>query len=161
METVQVRGLSELGEALNLFGQKIALKYLRAATSDAAAVFRDDAKARAPVLTGAMRDAIAIFKRPNPAPNAVKYAVGVGKLRISKKIRGLLRRSKTLDNHIIAAGNEFYWRFVEFGTSKMKARPFLRPALVAMTPAAIEKFRLTLSLGVDQAARDAAKMPRT
>jgi HK97 gp10 family phage protein len=23
----------------------------------------------------------------------------------------------------------FYWRFLEFGTSKMRARPFMRPAL--------------------------------
>lgn len=26
-------------------------------------------------------------------------------------------------------GKVFYWRFLEFGTSKMRARPFMRPAL--------------------------------
>jgi hypothetical protein len=43
----------------------------------------------------------------------------------------------------------------------MKAQPFLRPALESGKDGAIERFRLTLSLGVDQAARDAAKPLRT
>jgi hypothetical protein len=105
METLQVKGLSELGEALVEFGNKLAFKYLRAATSDAAAVFRDEAKARAPVLTGAMRDAIAIFKRKNPTPTSVMYAVGVGKLRIAKRIQRLLRRAHAADPHVINAGD--------------------------------------------------------
>jgi HK97 gp10 family phage protein len=145
METLEVKGLSELGDALVALGNRIARNYLRKATSDAAEVFRDEAKAHAPVRTGAMRDAIAIFKRPNPSPTSVMYAVGVGKLRIAKKIRRLLRQATAFDSHVINEGNEFYWRFVEFGTSKMKAQPFLRPALESAKYKALDQFSFSLA----------------
>lgn len=38
-------------------------------------------------------------------------------------------------------GNPNYWWLVEFGTSKMRARPFLRPAFESQKMAALEKFK--------------------
>lgn len=50
--------------------------------------------------------------------NRTVYAIGV---QGGAKKDGTLKQGK--------GGDTFYWRFVEFGTSKAKARPFLRPAL--------------------------------
>jgi HK97 gp10 family phage protein len=60
------------------------------------------AQANAPVRTGAMRDAITYTLEVQE--NAVEGIVGVGK-------------------------GAFYARFIELGTSKLAARPFLRPAV--------------------------------
>ena len=35
-------------------------------------------------------------------------------------------------------GDTFYWRFLEFGTSKMAARPFMRPAMATAGGAALD-----------------------
>lgn len=52
---------------------------------------------------------------------------------------GLLRRSidwatrpRSLSAVVTVAREAFYWRFVEFGTVKMPARPFFRPAALSM-----------------------------
>ena len=38
----------------------------------------------------------------------------------------------------------YYWRFVEFGTSKMPAKPFLRPAFTAKKEQASREIIMTL-----------------
>lgn len=49
---------------------------------------------------------------------------------LKKSIRYRVSRGKKLSVQVIAGNkNVFYAPFVEFGTSKMLARPFLRPAL--------------------------------
>jgi HK97 gp10 family phage protein len=86
-------------------------------------------------------------QEPN-APTSVMYAVGVGKLRIAKKNPDACLGARTrLIRTSSMRAMQFYWRYVEFGTSKMKAQPFLRPALEAAKTRAIDQFSLTLSLG--------------
>jgi len=34
-----------------------------------------------------------------------------------------------LQNSLNKGGDTFYWRFLEFGTKSIKARPFMRPAM--------------------------------
>lgn len=62
----------------------------------------EKARANAPVLTGKMREEITY--KLEVQENVVEGIVGVGK-------------------------EAFYARFLEMGTSKMAARPFLRPAV--------------------------------
>jgi len=62
----------------------------------------EKARANAPVRTGAMREAITYTLEVQE--NAVEGIMGVGK-------------------------KAFYARFIELGTSKLAARPFLRPAV--------------------------------
>ncbi|HWQ89521.1 MAG TPA: HK97-gp10 family putative phage morphogenesis protein [Desulfitobacteriaceae bacterium] len=51
----------------------------------------------------------------------------------SGKLRGSLNISKSKirkgQRYVLVQADEFYGRMVEFGTSKMSARPFLQPAL--------------------------------
>ena len=37
-------------------------------------------------------------------------------------------------------GDTFYWRFLEFGTENMPARPFMRPAMDSQQKQAVDKF---------------------
>lgn len=50
-------------------------------------------------------------------------------------------------------GNQFYFRFLEFGTSKMAARPFLRPALAKNTQRTNQIFVDEMNKGIDRALR--------
>jgi HK97 gp10 family phage protein len=47
----------------------------------------------------------------------------------------------------------FYWRFLEFGTSKMAARPFFRPAIDTVSPQLVHIVGEQLQAGIDRAAK--------
>ena len=130
-------------------------KYLRRATYTAAALIEQDAIARAPVRTGALRDHIAIFKRKSPNSETVAYAIGIRGIKLNRKIKNVLRiMRKANGTRTNVAGDVFYWRYLEFGTSKMAARPFLRPAFESQKMAAIDVFKTTLADGVAAAAAE-------
>ena len=112
-------------------------KYLRKATFAAAAVIRNEAIERAPIRTGNLKSHIAIFKRPG-AINTASYAIGVRPIKLNKKIKNVLRILRKAGTPISIEGNPYYWRFVEFGTEKMRAHPFLRPAFESKKETAIE-----------------------
>lgn len=54
-------------------------------------------------------------------------------------------------------GNTFYWRFLEFGTAKMAAKPFLRKALADNIEAATAMFVSEFDKALDRAIKRAAK----
>jgi HK97 gp10 family phage protein len=54
-------------------------------------------------------------------------------------------------------GDTFHWRFLEFGTSKMRAQPFMRKALEANTTAATNTFVKEYEKAIDRAIKRAAK----
>ena len=47
----------------------------------------------------------------------------------------------------------WYWRFVEFGTRKMAARPFLRPALESRRRQAVDAIKQRLTQRIEIEAR--------
>lgn len=47
-------------------------------------------------------------------------------------------------------GDTFYWRFLEFGTKKMPAKPFMRPAMEQSRQAAVTEFTSQLSRWLDR-----------
>lgn len=47
-------------------------------------------------------------------------------------------------------GKVYYWRFLEFGTSKMAAQPFMRPALANNVGAATDAITSSINDGIDR-----------
>ncbi len=138
MELQHVKGLSQLSAALKELPLRIARNALRQSVAKGALVIRDEAKVRAPVsngpvapddpLPGTLRRAI-VIKHDAQRSNAFSqtYVVAV---RQGKRYR---RRGKKGNR----SQDAYYWRWVEFGTVKMSARPFLRPAFEAKKQAAL------------------------
>lgn len=58
-------------------------------------------------------------------------------------------------------GNTFYWRFLEFGTSKMAAKPFMRTALSSNIEAATSTFITEFERAIDRAIRREAASRRS
>lgn len=54
-------------------------------------------------------------------------------------------------------GDTFYWRFLEFGTEKAAAKPFMRPALENNIQAATNEFVTEYGKSIDRAIKKAAK----
>ena len=157
-ESVQVQGLDQLAKALRELPQRVARNGLRAAVYAGAKVIRDEAKLQAPVATGAMG--------PNqPPPGTLKRSV------IMKQIPELSGAQKQTFFVTVRHGKKYrkqgkkgnlsqdawYWRFVEFGTVKMSARPFLRPAFDMKKHEAVTAIKTRLAQRIEQAAQELKK----
>ena len=156
MELQHIKGLSELSAALKELPQRIARNALRQSVARGASLIRDEAKARAPVsseaqpghpLPGTLRRAIVIrhdAKRSGPTSQTYVVAVRQGKKYRNQGKKG--NRSQ----------DAYYWRWVEFGTVKMSARPFLRPAFEAKKQEAVQAITEYLAQRI---AQEAASLP--
>jgi HK97 gp10 family phage protein len=173
MATVEVKGLRELGEALKAFPDVLGKKYLRRATFRAAETIAQDAVARAnsaPKYPAAMQQIaknIAVFKRKSDADTA-HYAVGVRRIRLSSKVKRVLRIMRRAGQPIRIENDTFFWWWFEKGTrsrvtkkganrGKIEAQPFLRPAFEAQKENALVVFKTDLAEGVMLAARVVSK----
>ena len=136
---VKLEGFDDLARKLRDLAPAMRKKVLRNALAAGARIVRDDAKRRAPVLSGAM-------KAPYRKAGTVRDAI---KVRTSKAARrsgdvGVfvnIKPAKGGGRGARSRADPYYWRFLEFGTRKMPARSFLRPATS----------RLNDALGVVQA----------
>jgi HK97 gp10 family phage protein len=131
-ETFKIEGLAELGKVLRELPERVARNGLRVSVYAGAKVVRDEARARAPKAAQSLG--------PNqPPPGTLKRSV------IMKHIPELSSLTRQTFFVTVRHGKKYrkqgkkgnlsqdawYWRFVEFGTRKMRARSFLRPALEA------------------------------
>lgn len=122
---------------------KVQRSIARRATAKGARVIRDQVKANAARLddpatkTNISRNVVVQHaSRLGRQNRGVAYRVG---------IRGGARTRQ--ENQSNPGGDTFYWRFLEFGTAKMAAKPFIRPAFaqkgnVALDTAIKEALRL-------------------
>lgn len=126
--SVKVEGLQELQQRLRALSEDFQKKIPAQATSAGAAIIKKAAIAGAPKDTGQLRSHIVIKRLPPGERTATsQHIVTVKKITRkyanTKRNRQTNRAGKTYRLDIA-----YYWRHVEFGTVKMAARPFMRPA---------------------------------
>lgn len=115
-------GAEQARQVLRALPREVKERVLRAATTEIADEARDDVVRHAPVDEGRLIGNI-IGSR---AGRAVKASVSI-------------RAEGKTDS----PRNAFYWRFLEFGTRKMAAHPFIRPVfdrLAATIESTIARF---------------------
>jgi HK97 gp10 family phage protein len=156
MASVKVEGLAELTRRLRALPPEIAGKNggpLRKAIGRAAVIIRDEAKRRAPVDLGVLRDNIVAARNRRSTQGTEGYYVEVrrksrrfGNTKRNRQ-KGRVGQSYTYD------GQAYYGMMVELGTQHMRAQPFLRPAFEAKKEEAATVFRTELSKAIDAAVR--------
>jgi HK97 gp10 family phage protein len=159
MITVQITGLKELQNALNQLPKEIQGRPLRSAVSAAAKVIVDDVKARVPVgETGNLKTAVYRYRsRRNSATGKETFFVGIRQGKAQFKDTAYNRRRGRVGKSYKTAGEAYYWRFLEFGTAKMQAKPFLRPAFEANKSRAVEVIKDRLGKSIQTQAKKLAK----
>lgn len=150
---MEVKGLRELQQAMSALPRHVKRdRMLMRALHDGARVIVAEAKRRAPVL-----------QEPGKNPHRVAGAIRSGitqhasrtedfAVTIRVRNRGWIfstRATSRRPSNSRLAGNPNYWWLVEFGTSKMAARPFLRPAFEAKKFEAAQKIRDSLRRGIE------------
>ena len=125
MDNIELSGVDEILNKLQNIGANVS-KFENQALRNAAEPVLEDAKANAPVRTGKLKEGLKISSIKTK--EGMKYVlVGVDKS----------------DNSKI-----FYGKFVEFGTTKMSARPFLGPAYEKNKREIVETIKNTLKEGL-------------
>lgn len=153
MITIKVEGLQDLERRLREFGPKVAKNGLRAANFAGAQVFREAVKQTAPVRTGQLKASIATFRRRGPDTEA-KHSVGVrGKRQKYANTAENRRKRRVGKRFTVDTRNSAVARYLEFGTSKMSARPFMRPAFEKNVDNAIQAVKARLAKAVELAAK--------
>lgn len=156
-ELQHVAGLSELSAALRELPQRIGRNVLRGTVAAGAAEVRTAVKTSAPVYTGDVAQG-------HPPPGTLKRAIYQKQIReLSDDQRQVffvgVRQGKKFRNQGKKGDKSqdaYYWRFVEFGTSKMAARPFLRPGFEASKMAAVERMKTYMA---ERIPREVEKLP--
>lgn len=113
-------GLADLSRDLEILSKAESRQVLRRAVRAGAELVAEEVANTAPVQTGKLKRNIVVLFGKGAQGTAV---AGV-------HIRGVNPDTGNSDNKMKAASpnNAFYWRFLEEGTSKMSAKPFVRPA---------------------------------
>jgi HK97 gp10 family phage protein len=138
-EFTRVEGLDVFAQALKLLPKNVARNVLRGSVSAGAKIIADEAKAKAPTYTGSVT-------KGHPPPGTLKRSI------VRKQIKELSDLTKQTFVVAVRKGKKyqkqgksgnlsqdaFYATWVEFGTSKMAAKPFLRPAFEAKKNEAVD-----------------------
>lgn len=135
--TIKVDGLQDLERKLLSYGDRLAKNGLRASVAAGARVVLKEARANVPVDTGTLKRSLYMKQIREESTNTVQtYFVGAR--------FGKAEQKKNRD--------AFYFPFVEFGTEKMPAQPFMRPAFESTKEAAIEAIKNKLAERVEKLA---------
>jgi HK97 gp10 family phage protein len=171
-----VKGLRSLQHVMRQLPDRVRKKVVNASLREAAKVVQDAGINNALSQfqgEGAVAENITFARGKARDRTQLRYRVGVaGGAVAPAELRAggqrasqtpIHRRGKTKHTGLkgfVDNGQVYYWRFLEFGTSKMAARPFMRPAgssTVAMQSAVL---RRVLRRGIEREARKLARGAR-
>ena len=156
-ETIKVHGLPELSQTLMKLPAELEKRVIMGALRAAAQTIRKEAIVRAPVLQipDPRRRAGTLKKNISVRRVKGKTAVYVGVFGASRKKIAAFKAAgggKGANN----PDDPYYWKWVEFGTKKMAARPFLRPAFEAQKYEALRMFEVYMRKRLAKEARKVA-----
>lgn len=140
---IKVDGLKELQANLKLISTEMGEKVLAVGSYRAALVFKNYAISKAPMHPWAHKVKKKGGGYETVSPGHLRRNIIIRKIRVAKgALYAVTIRAKA-----------FYAKFLEFGTSKMAAKPFMRPAFDENTRKAIDEFVKGASAGFDRVCR--------
>lgn len=141
-----VTGLAAIEKRLQALPDKLALNVMRGAVRAGAVVVQREARAKCP--TGKQE-----YHWLGKKGTKGRWLVKAGELK-KKGIRVRLaprkKRAVPIEYWVYVSKRYWHWRFLEFGTVKMSARPFMRPAFDTMKEKATEAIREYASRRIDK-----------
>ena len=137
---IKVEGLKEFEAELLGLPPKIADQTLQAALTMAALPIVNEARARVPIAHEAYR----LDGGGLATPGWLKQRI------VRKKVKETSDSAEVVVT-IRDKRQAYFWKFIEFGTSKMAATPFMRPAFEAKQADALARFVDRIKTGIQKA----------
>lgn len=141
----KITGLEPVLAKMRAVTETVTLKAVRGSASKAMRIVRDAARANArriddPQSAADIAKNIAVSTKVYPRLGEVRSRVGV---------RGGARPDSSRNPD---PKNTGHWRFIEFGTSEIGARPFMLPALTSNIDKVVSTFVADLNTNIDRVA---------
>lgn len=174
--TFDIKGLDSVLAKMKNVSDDVKYKGGRFALRKAAQVVRDSARAKALLLDDPItaqniskniveRWSSKSFKRTGNLMFRVGVTGGARQYADTKENRRKHRAGDDYSNSgpLISksgapGGDTFYWRFIEFGTQKNRAKPFMRPAFEQNIGKATNEFVIQYGKALDRAIKKAGKV---
>jgi len=159
MIDVKVLGIPELKAALNSIVPKLRVRALRNALAAGARLVQRQARAATPVLSPGSLAVRKGYRTPGLLRKAIsvrtsKLARRRGDVGVFVNVRPAKRGARGANNRL----DPFYWRFIEFGTAKLRARQFLQKGADAL-PLALEAFKRAIGPAISKLNKPKAPAP--
>jgi HK97 gp10 family phage protein len=159
MIDVKVRGLAELKATLATLPQAMQNTAIKGMVAAGASVIRQEAILRAPAYAeqvpaghppaGTLKNAV--YQSRLISDCTPSHEVWIVNVRKGKKFQAHKKGGQTVN------ADAYYATWVEYGTVKMSARPFMRPAFEAKKSAAVDAMGTYLAFWLPQAVEKAKK----
>ena len=146
---IKLEGFDELTAKLKAIPAAMRKRVIRNALAAGARLVRNEARKLVPVLSPA-----AALKAPYRTPGTVKKAINVRTSKQSRRSGDIgvfvnVRPAKAGQRGAKSKTDPFYWRFLEFGTKNMKARPYLQTAADKL-PEALDLFKASVTKWIEK-----------
>lgn len=152
--TIKVHGTRDIAKQMMLLPKRVDRQLLEKSLVVGAQITRDRARALAPMLRGLYAynydGRVVTINAKHRRAGTLQRAIRAGRVRPMEHTATVWVRVRPLTKSQLARfrakgkmGREnpndpFYWRFIEFGTSKMPAQPFMRSAFESTKHAAVD-----------------------
>jgi HK97 gp10 family phage protein len=154
--SLKFSGGAELVAKLKGLSEGVQKRQARLSLAAGAEPIRKQAQANASALglrkTGALIKNIARKHEKQTQPGYNEIAIGVRhgqRSDVKRRLRAKGASAETIAAKAREADDPFYWRFAEFGTSKQRATPFIRPAFEAKKQDALDALAARLKRGIE------------
>jgi len=134
--SITISGLNELGQRLKIFSDVVANQIVKEAVRTSIKIFRDEAALRAPL--GSVEHYLGKGEK--------KVLLKPGNLKKNIKIKVVKNMPKGTFRFEVFVKNKEAWyaKFIERGTSKMAAQPFMAPAFESKRQEVVDTFKETV-----------------
>jgi len=155
--SVNVHGLAEIERKLKLLPERVGQRAMRRALRKGANVIRDAARANAKRIDDP-ETREQIWRNITVAGGGRERERQAGGVMMRVGVRGGARDMRKYGEFFGAGrrnpgGDTWYWRFVEFGTSRSRAQPFMRPAAASSAGAAYQAVAAAAPAEIDKELR--------
>lgn len=159
----EVKGLPDIKAALAGIAPKLRLRALRNALAAGARVVRQAARKATPVMNPLAPGNRYAYRKGYRKPGTVQRAISIRTSKVAKRagnvgvfvnvrpVKGAARGGKS-------SRDPFYWRFLAFGTQKMRAFPFLE-AGASKLPEALQIFLQRIGPAIEKLNKPKAPAP--
>ena len=138
----KIDGAEQVLKRMREFAPALQRRGARRATRRAMTIVRDAARANARALDD-----------PKSPEKIWKQIAIAESSKQSKKVGGVVMRVGVRGGARKGMSDVWYWRLVELGTEKTRARPFMRPALENNANTVADRLVSELNLAIDEQAR--------
>lgn len=142
----EVQGFDELVKRLEALTPLLRRKYVLTALKKGADVVKQSAVLAVPVLSAPIYRHGELYRKPGTVRDAIAVRTSKDVARTGD-VGAIVNvvPAKGANRGANSPTDAFFWRFLEFGTRKMKARPYLRVAAQQLDGAALEAIKASLA----------------